>query len=45
MTDHQEIWMNQVRWRDSWVAVRKLPGGGQGNAWRVRRSETTGMGF
>ena len=45
MTDHQEIWMNQARWRDSWVAVRKLPGGGQGNAWRVRRKRDDRDGF
>ena len=45
MTDHQEIWVNQARWRDSWVAVRKLPGGGQGNAWRVRRKRDDRDGF
>ena len=37
--------MNQACWRDSWVAVRKLPGGGQGNAWRVRRKRDDRDGF
>ena len=33
VTEHQEIWVSQARWRDSWVVVRTLRGGGQGNAW------------
>ena len=45
MTDHHEIWMSQARWRDSWVVVRKLRGGGQGNAWRVRRKLDDREGF
>ena len=45
MTNHQKIWVNQARWRDSWVVVRKLQQGGQGKAWRVRRKHDGREGF
>ena len=45
MSEHPEIWVSQARWRDSWVVVEKLQGGGQGNAWRVRRKLDDRDGF
>ena len=45
MSEHPEIWVSQARWRDSWVVVEKLQGGGQGNAWRVCRKLDDRDGF
>ena len=45
MTGQTEIWMNQMRWRDRWAVVERLPGGGQGNVWRVRRKGDDQEGF
>ena len=45
MSEHQEIWVSQAHWRENWVVVRKLRGGGQGNAWRVRRKLENRDGF
>ena len=45
MSEHQEIWVSQARWRDSWVVVRRIRGGGQGNAWQVRRKLDDRDGF
>ena len=45
MSEHPEIWVSQARWRDGWVVVEKLQGGGQGNAWRVRRKLDDRDGF
>ena len=45
MSEHPEICVSQARWRDSWVVVEKLQGGGQGNAWRVRRKLDDRDGF
>ena len=45
MTGETEIWANQAHWRDRWDEVKRLPGGGQGNAWRVRRKGDGQDGF
>ena len=45
MSERQEVWVSQAHWRDNWVVVRKLRGGGQGNAWRVRRKLEDRDGF
>ena len=45
MSYHEEIWVNQARWREHWAVVEELPGGGQGNAWRVRRKRDDRDGF
>ena len=45
MTDDKEIWVSQPRWRNSWEEVEELKGGGQGNAWRVRRKRDNREGF
>ena len=45
MTGQIEIWVNQAHWRDRWDGVKQLPGGGQGNAWRVRRKGDGQDGF
>ena len=45
MSEHQEIWVSQARWRENWVVVRKLRGGGQGNAGRVLRKLENRDGF
>ena len=45
MTGQIEIWVNQAHWRDRWNGVKQLPGGGQGNAWRVRRKGDGQDGF
>ena len=37
--------MSRASWRDSWVAVQELKGGGQGNAWRARRERDEREGF
>ena len=45
MTGQTEIWVSQAHWRDRWDEVKQLPGGGQGNAWRVRRKGDGRDGF
>ena len=45
MTGETEIWVNQTHWGDRWAVVEQLPGGGQGNAWRVRRKGDGRGGF
>ncbi len=45
MTNHEEIWVDNARWRENWDEVQQLQGGGQGDAWRVRRKRDDREGF
>jgi hypothetical protein len=37
MSDDQVTWVDTPKWRDRWVVIENLPGGGQGEAFRARR--------
>ena len=45
MINQQRIWVDQANWRRHWDEVQRLQGGGQGNAWRVRRKRDGREGF
>ena len=35
MTNQRGVWADHARWSDNWTVVEQIPGGGQGDAWRV----------
>ncbi len=37
MNNDEDTWVECARWRERWEAVEKLPGGGQGEAFRAHR--------
>ncbi len=37
MSDSQETWVDCATWREHWEVIKKLPCGGQGEAYRTRR--------
>jgi serine/threonine protein kinase len=37
MNDDQVAWVDCPKWRDRWVVIENLPGGGQGEAFRASR--------